>query len=65
MRLPTLSRQDFDVLVSRTNLNMPPEQIADIYEVFGEVEAILARVRRDFPITQGPAMLFAPEVERE
>jgi hypothetical protein len=57
------SREDFEALVRRAGLSLTPEQISTIYEGWGYVEPMLARVRTHGRGREAePAHIFRPEM---
>lgn len=57
---PSISEADFTVLVTRAGLPLTSAQSHDIYEIYGLIEAIQARVHAPLPREAEPAAIFTP-----
>jgi hypothetical protein len=55
---PSISEQDFSVLVAQTGLPLSPEQKRDLYEIYGFIEQQVARVHAPLPREAEPALIF-------
>jgi hypothetical protein len=58
----TVSEADFAVMVSQTGLPLSTEQKRTLYDAYGMLEAMIARVNTPMPVEVEPAHMFEPEV---
>ncbi|MBV9860275.1 MAG: hypothetical protein JO038_09265 [Alphaproteobacteria bacterium] len=59
---PKISEDAFAVLVEQAGLPLTDQQRRTLYEAYGMVEAMLARVTEPLPREAEPALIFVPEV---
>jgi hypothetical protein len=55
---PSISEQDFSVLVAQSGLPLSPEQKQDLFQVYGFIEQQVARVHAPLPREAEPALIF-------
>ncbi|WP_159995165.1 hypothetical protein [Roseomonas sp. 18066] len=60
MMKPSISEQDFSVLVAQAGLPLSAEQQRDIYAIYGLVEQQVARMHAPLPRAAEPALTFTP-----
>lgn len=58
---PSIDLATFATLVDHSGLTLTPEQIASVYEGYGYLEAMIARVNAPLPREAEPALIFRPE----
>ena len=58
----TVSESDFEVMVAQTGLPLNAEQKRTLYEAYGMMEALIARVNTPLPVELEPAHMFNVEV---
>lgn len=61
---PSISLEEFVTLLKPAGLTLTPEQAGRIYEGYGYLEALIARVRAPLPREAEPALTFAAEERR-
>ena len=61
---PSISLEEFATLLKPTGLKLTPEQVSRIYEGYGYLEALIARVNAPLPRDAEPALTFAAEERR-
>jgi hypothetical protein len=49
MKKPSISKEEFATFVKRTQVPLPAHQQADIYDMFGLVEDMVARLHTPLP----------------
>jgi hypothetical protein len=59
---PSISEAEFEVMAKQTGLPLSAAQKAMLYEVYGMLEEMLARVNTPMPREAEPAHIFVPEV---
>ena len=57
---PSVSSQEFATLVQRAGLRLDDGQRAELYGVYGQFEAMLARMRNGRDRSAEPAHVFVP-----
>jgi hypothetical protein len=57
---PRLSEAEFATLASRAGLRLTPEKRAELYEAYGAIEALAARIRPQSDLGAEPATIFVP-----
>lgn len=58
----TLPQGDFAALVRRTGVDLSPAEIAELYEVWENVETMLQRIRAGTRAREAePALIFRPD----
>jgi hypothetical protein len=59
---PRTTEAEFDALLRRAGLTLPPDEKAAIQAVFGAVEAMQDRIRTPVPAAEAePAVVFRPD----
>ena len=59
---PNISEAAFSALAAQTGLPLSEAQKRALYEVYGTIEAMVARVTQPVPREAEPALIFNPEV---
>lgn len=57
-----ISMAEFDILVTQTDLPLSTTQKQEIYQAYGLLQSMLARVNTPMPREAEPALIFTPEV---
>lgn len=58
---PSIDLETFAAMMARTGLSLTPAQVSEIYQGYGGLEAMLARVNVPLPREAEPALTFDPE----
>jgi hypothetical protein len=58
----SISKADFEVLAQQTGLPLSEAQKATLYDAYGMLEAMIARVHTPMPVEIEPAHMFTSEV---
>ncbi len=58
----SVNEADFEVMVAQTGLPLSAEQKRTLYDAYGMLEAMIARVNTPMPVDVEPAHIFVPEV---
>ena len=60
---PSISPEEFGTLLKQTGLALSPQQAGLVYEGYGYLEAMIARVNAPLPREAEPALTFRAEME--
>ncbi len=58
---PSIDFATFETLMAQTGLTLTTDQLRGVYEGYGGLQAMLARIRTAMPREVEPALTFDPE----